>query len=267
MLAIANAKINLGLYVTEKRTDGYHNLETVFYPIKLSDVVEITDAAELSCEVNGIDIPGDNTDNICMKAYQLLQKDYNLPPQKISILKNIPVGAGLGGGSSDAAFLIKLLNSKFELKLTQMMMQNYARQLGADCPFFIENKPVFAFGIGDEFESLEIDLSTYFMVLVKPSVHVSTADAYSGIVPSSANIVLKDLIHLPVEDWKGQLKNDFESSVFGKYPEIEAIKGLLYQAGAIFALMSGSGSSVFAIFKQKISLPNLEVNNKVFYNV
>ena len=267
MLAFANAKINLGLNITEKRPDGYHNLETAFYPLKIYDVIEITDAAETSCIVKGIDVPGHVADNICIKAFELLNQDFDLSPQQICLLKNIPVGAGLGGGSSDAAFLIKLLNDKFKLGLTIPAMQDYARQLGADCAFFIDNKPALAFGKGDEFEPLTLDLSQYFKVLVKPPVHVSTAGAYSGVKPSRPSSSLKDSLHLPIAQWRGQVKNDFEASVFLKYPEVEKIKEELYGAGALFALMSGSGSSVYAVFEGPVKLPLMERENRVFYNV
>lgn len=267
MLAFANAKINLGLHITEKRTDGYHNLETVFYPIKLYDVVEISDAGETNCAIAGIQVPGDPEDNICLRAYHLLGKDFDLPPQQITLLKNIPVGAGLGGGSADAAFAIKLLNDKFKLGLGSAAMEDYARQLGADCAFFIKNKPVYAFGKGDEFSDLQLDLSAYCLVLVKPDVHVSTAEAYAGVSPSGSGRSLKDLIHLPLETWRTHLHNDFEPSVFSKYPEIEGLKQYLYDSGAIYAAMSGSGSSVFGIFGFKVSLSELEKENKVFYNV
>lgn len=267
MLAFANAKINLGLNITEKRADGYHNIETVFYPVRLNDVVEITNADETVCLVKGIDVPGKASDNICLKAFQVLQKDFGLPPQRITLLKNIPVGAGLGGGSSDAAHLVRLLNDKFQLGLSVAAMQDYVRPLGADCAFFIENKPAYAFGRGDEFSSIAIDLSKYYLVLVKPPVHVATADAYAGIKPVVPGRSVKDLIHLPVKEWKAGLKNDFEASVFLKYPEIEQVKSKLYQMGAVFSLMSGSGSSVFAIFDQPVRLPELEGSNRVFYNV
>ncbi|RZJ74911.1 MAG: 4-(cytidine 5'-diphospho)-2-C-methyl-D-erythritol kinase, partial [Flavobacterium sp.] len=181
MLTFANAKINLGLFLTEKRADGYHNLQTVFYPIKIHDVVELIDADETSMLIKGIDIPGDATDNICLKVFKTLQKDFSLPHQQIILLKNIPVGAGLGGGSSDAAFLVKLVNQKFNLGLSDEQMEAYVRPLGADCAFFIKNKPTYAFAKGDEFEELAIDLSTYYLVLVKPPVHVSTAQAYSKV--------------------------------------------------------------------------------------
>lgn len=267
MLAFANAKINLGLNVTDKRPDGYHNLETVFYPVNLYDVVEITPADFTSCDIRGINIPGDTADNICLKAYHLLAKDYQLPPVKITLLKNIPVGAGLGGGSADAAFLIKLLNDNFELGLTAESMEDYARVLGADCAFFIQNKPVYAFGRGDQFSPVTVDLSGYFKVLVKPPVHVSTADAYGGLTPAFPDTSLKELINLPVTAWNGKLKNDFEERIFVKYPEISQIKEQLYLAGATFALMSGSGSSVFALFDTKVALPQLEKENNVYYNI
>ncbi len=267
MLAFANAKINLGLNLTEKRNDGYHNLETIFYPIKLKDVVEIIDADETSCTIEGIAIPGNGDDNICLKAFKILQTDFNLPNQQIILLKNIPVGAGLGGGSADAAFLIKLINDKFNLGLSVFQMQNYARILGADCAFFIENKSTFAFGKGDEFEAITVDLSNYFLVLVKPPIHVSTADAYSNVHVKYPNRSLKEVIHLPLEDWKANMVNDFEACVFEKHPEIDEIKKQLYTSGAKFALMSGSGSSVFAIFEKEVELPDLEKGNLVFYNI
>lgn len=267
MLTFANAKINLGLNLVEKRPDGYHNLETIFYPIHLNDVVELVDANGTSCIIKGIEIPGENKDNICLKAFQQLQSDFKLPHQQIVLLKNIPVGAGLGGGSADAAFLIKLVNEKFNLGLTVAQMQDYARGLGADCAFFIENKPVYAFAKGDEFERIEIDLSNYFIVLVKPPVHVSTALAYADVKVNEPSVSLKKLIHLPIERWKSEIFNDFEATVFAKFPQIDEIKTKLYAAGATFALMSGSGSSVFAIFKQPVKLSELERENLVFYGV
>ncbi len=267
MLTFANAKINLGLLLTEKRTDGYHNLQTVFYPIKIQDVVELVDADETSMVIKGIDIPGDAADNICFKAFKTLQKDFDLPHQQIILLKNIPVGAGLGGGSADAAFLVKLVNQKFRLGLTDEQMEGYVRPLGADCAFFIKNKPTYAFAKGDEFEELSVDLSMYYLVLVKPPVHVSTAEAYSKVNVKQPSNSLKDLIHLPLQDWQAHILNNFEPSVFAKYPQIDEIKTKLYQAGAKFALMSGSGSSVFAIFEKEVQLSELEKENLVFYDI
>jgi len=265
MLAFANAKINLGLQVTEKRADGYHNLETVFYPVKINDVIEISDADVTSFISFGKEIPGTSADNLCLKAYHALKKDFDLPAQKISLLKNIPIGAGLGGGSSDAAALVKLLNAKFALGLSAGQMENYVRPLGADCAFFIENKPVYAEGKGDEFTPLDLDLSSYEIVLVKPDVHVSTAAAYAGIIPRVPVSSVKDLIHLPMKDWNSFIFNDFEKTVFKSYPQVEAIKEELYHSGAIFALMSGSGSSVFGIFEEQVGLERLEQEYEVFY--
>ncbi len=267
MLAFANAKINLGLLLTEKRKDGYHNLQSVFYPVKILDVVELIDASTTSCQVKGIEIPGDSTDNICLKAFELMQRDFDLPDQQITLLKNIPIGAGLGGGSADAAFLIKLINDKFNLGLTLVQMQDYARKLGADCAFFIENKTVYAFGIGDEFEPVDIDLKDFFLVLVKPPVHVSTAEAYRNVKVQQPIVSLKERIDLPITAWKKNVFNDFEESVFAVYPQIDEIKTKLYAAGATFALMSGSGSSVYAIFEKPVFLPDLEKDNLVFYNI
>jgi 4-diphosphocytidyl-2-C-methyl-D-erythritol kinase len=267
MLAFANAKINIGLNVTEKLPSGYHNIQTVFYPIKIHDVVEITDAALTSCQVAGINIEGNPEDNLCYKAFRLLQKDYNFPAQQITLLKQIPVGAGLGGGSSDAANLIKLIDQKFNLGLSIVEMEQYASMLGADCAFFIQNKPVYAYGKGDLFKPVTLDLSAYNIVLVKPPIHVSTGEAYAGMIPLANDENLTDQVFLPLESWKHHIKNDFERMVFEKYPAIADVKNSLYQAGAIYASMSGSGSSVYAIFDKTITLPELEQKNKVYYNL
>jgi len=267
MLAFANAKINIGLNVTEKLPDGYHNIQTVFYPIQLHDVVELTDATTTTCVVSGIDNLGDSEDNICYKAFRLLQRDYNFPEQQITLLKQIPVGAGLGGGSSDAAQLIKIINKKFNLGLSVTEMEQYASALGADCAFFIENKPVYAVGKGDQFTPVGLDLSAYNIVLVKPDIHVSTAEAYAGMQPLPHEEHLPELVQQPVETWKGQVKNDFERMVFEKYPAIADVKQKLYAAGALYASMSGSGSSVYGIFNGPVALPELEQHNKVYYNL
>eukprot|EP00388_Colpodella_angusta_P003805 GDKJ01013148.1.p1 GENE.GDKJ01013148.1~~GDKJ01013148.1.p1 ORF type:complete len:268 (-),score=7.37 GDKJ01013148.1:118-921(-) len=261
MLTFANAKINIGLNLVAKRSDGYHDLETIFYPIKLQDVVELIDAPSTSMLIKGIDIPGNADDNICLKAFQSLQRDFNLPHQQIILLKNIPVGAGLGGGSADAAFLVKLINEKFNLGLSITQMQDYVRPLGADCAFFIENKPAYAFGKGDEFEAVDLALSAYQLLLVKPPIHVSTADAYRDVKVKPSAQHLKELIKLPINQWKAHIFNDFEPSVFAKYPEIDQIKTKLYAAGATFALMSGSGSSVFAIFEKEVDVTALEMSD------
>ena len=265
MITFPNAKINIGLNITERRPDGYHNLETVFYPIKINDALEIVESDKLSFQSSGIEIPGRVEDNLCVQGYHLLKKDYNIPPVTIHLHKHIPIGAGLGGGSADAAFFIKLVNEKFELGMSVAQMQNYARVLGADCAFFIENKPVFAFEKGDEFESIRLDLSAYKIVLVMPPVQVSTAEAYRGVKPAPVKESLIELINLPINQWKKYIKNDFEESIFKNHVEIRGVKAALYEAGALYASMSGSGSSVFGIFETQPDLGFLEPVNTVFY--
>jgi 4-diphosphocytidyl-2-C-methyl-D-erythritol kinase len=267
MVIFPNAKINIGLNVTERRADGYHNLETVFYPVKINDVLEIIPANELSFESSGLDIPGRLEDNLCIKAYHLLKKDHDIPPVAIHLHKHIPIGAGLGGGSSDAAYFIRLMDQAFELKLRVERMQDYARALGADCAFFIENKPVFAFEKGDEFEPVKLDLSKYSIALVMPPTQVSTAEAYRSVTPAEVKTSLIELIDLPVAEWKKYIKNDFEESVFRNHVVIRGAKAALYESGALFASMSGSGASVFGIFDKTPDLSHLEEDNQVFYDV
>ncbi|HNX88176.1 MAG TPA: 4-(cytidine 5'-diphospho)-2-C-methyl-D-erythritol kinase [Paludibacteraceae bacterium] len=251
MLVYPNAKINLGLNVVEKRPDGYHNIETIFYPIGLHDVlsVETSDTcSDYSFSVSGINIGGDAEDNLIVKSYRLLRSKYQFPPVDISLLKQIPFGAGLGGGSSDAAFMLKALNEEFKLKITPKHLEQLASKLGSDCPFFIRNKPVYATGTGNIFAPADVSLKGYILLLVKPDIHVSTAEAYAGITPQPSASPLTELIRKPIADWKHDIKNDFEKSVFEKFPAIAAIKSELYQMGAIYASMSGSGSSVYGIF-------------------
>jgi len=268
MIVFPNAKINIGLNITARRPDGYHDLETVFYPVKIKDALEVIEAAELSFESSGLEIPGDDNDNLCIKGYHLLKRDFEkLPPVKIHLHKNIPIGAGLGGGSADAAFFIKLMNEKFALGLSVDEMMDYARVLGADCAFFIENKPVFAFEKGDEFEPIKLDLSAYEIVLVMPDAHVSTADAYRGVKPAPVKESLYELIKTPIDDWKRHIKNDFEGHIFRDNPVIRGVKAELYEHGALYASMSGSGASVFGIFETTPDLKNLEQTCQVFYNV
>ena len=257
MITYPNAKINLGLNIVEKRPDGYHNLETIFYPINLQDALEVTELeneeGEYKLKVSGVPIEGDAENHLVVKAYRLLKKDFpDMSPINIHMFKHIPTGAGLGGGSADAAFMIKLLNEKFNLKLSIEKMEEYAAILGADCAFFIQNKPVFASGIGNIFENITLSLKGYYIVLVKPDIFVSTKDAFSHITPMHPNQSLKEIIRMPVETWRATMKNDFEESVFQKYPEIAAIKDKLYDMGAIYASMSGSGSSVFGIFQEQV---------------
>jgi 4-diphosphocytidyl-2-C-methyl-D-erythritol kinase len=267
MILFPNAKINIGLNIIGRRPDGYHDLETVFYPVKINDVLEVIEAPKLSFESSGLDIPGNLDDNLCIKGYHLLKKDFDLPPVKIHLHKNIPIGAGLGGGSSDAAFFIRLMNEKFGLGLSSEKMMDYAKLLGADCAFFIDNKPVFAFEKGDEFEPIKLDLSAYKIVLVMPDAHVSTAEAYRGVKPAPVRESLYELIKTPIANWKRHIKNDFEGHIFRDHPVIRGVKAELYEHGALYASMSGSGASVFGIFETTPNLQDMEENNQVFYNV
>jgi 4-diphosphocytidyl-2-C-methyl-D-erythritol kinase len=267
MIVFPNAKLNIGINITSRRTDGYHNIETIFYPVRIFDALEALPANKLTFESSGIEIPGRMEDNLCIKGYQLISKDHKLPPLSIHLHKNIPIGAGLGGGSADAGFFIKLLNDQFNLKMTTDQMMDYARVLGADCAFFIENKPLFAFEKGDQFETIKLDLSRYHLVLVMPPAHVSTSEAYRGVKPAETKHSLYDLISEPIQEWKHLIKNDFEESVFKNHAIIRGVKAALYEAGAIYASMSGSGASVFGIFNEKPDLSALEGANQVFYNI
>ena len=256
MITFPNAKINLGLRITERRPDGYHNLETIFYPIHLEDALEVVplkdNKQEYDLKITGTPIDGTPEDNLVVRAYRLLKQDFDLPPIHIYLYKHIPLGAGLGGGSSDAAFMIKLLNEKFALGMTTGQMEAYASRLGADCAFFIQDRPVLATGIGNEFTPIDLSLKGMYIVLVKPSVSVSTREAYAGVTPQRPDVPLTTLIRRPIEEWRDCIANDFEPSVFRAYPEIAAIKDKLYDMGAVYASMSGSGSTVYGIFRESV---------------
>lgn len=265
---LANAKINIGLNVVEKRSDGYHNLETVFYPLPVYDELTVEEDPGLQddyqLEVEGLQVTTSAEDNLIIKAFRLLQKEFNLGKTSIRLQKNIPFGAGLGGGSSDAAFMLKALNELYGLSLSTGQLENYAVKLGADCPFFIRNEPVFATGIGNVFQPVSLSLRGFQFVLIKPDIHVSTPEAYAGVCPGRSVNSLQESILLPVETWRECIVNDFELSVFKKYPYIGEIKEYLYQSGAVYATMSGSGSSVIGIFAQSQELPVLS-ENLVFF--
>ena len=257
MITFPNAKINLGLNVIEKRKDGYHNLETIFYPINLQDALEVTVAKEEERPYiftnSGNVIDGNIEDNLIIKAYNIVKEHYPyIPPLRITIFKHIPSGAGLGGGSSDAAFMIKLLNKKFSLNMSDEEMENHVSRLGADCAFFIKNKPVFATGIGNIFEEIDFSLKGYYMLLIKPETFVSTKEAYANIRPRKRDVSLKELIKEPIENWRNCIENDFENGVFINHPEILDIKNKLYDIGAKYSSMSGSGSAVYGIFDKQI---------------
>lgn len=268
MIAFPNVKINLGLSITEKRPDGYHNLETVFYPVALEDALEINpcnDAAtKFTLHQHGMEIAGNPEDNLVVKAYLLLDREFDLPPVEIHLFKHIPSGAGLGGGSSDAAFMLKLLNDQFNLHLTDHQLEAYAATLGADCAFFIKNQPTFAEGIGNIFSPVQLSLKGYQIMIIKPDVFVSTREAFSNIRPRRPEHSVKEVIKRPVSEWRETLINDFEASVFPLHPVIGEIKEELYRQGAVYASMSGSGSSVFGLFAPDATLPEIDWGTNAF---
>lgn len=252
------AKINLGLNIVEKRPDGYHNLQTVFYPVPIRDLLEISpvdagdeDADDCDLTVTNIHIEGDVRQNLVVKAYRLLKEDYpTLPPLRAHLCKNIPTQAGMGGGSSDCAYMIRLLNQSFDLQLTTEQMIQYAARLGADCPFFILSEPCYAEGIGERLTPISLDLSNWHIVVVRPDIPVPTREAFSLIQPKYPTKNCREVVAQPVETWRGLLTNDFEESVFALHPEIKAVRDKLYEIGATYAAMSGSGSALFGLFKE-----------------
>lgn len=288
MLVFPNCKINLGLHILNKREDGFHNLETVFYPVKLKDVLEIvraddgrqtTDDHSATAHISlltdyhsqneftssGLEIAGDSNNNLCIKAYNLLKKDFpTLPPIQMHLHKAIPMGAGLGGGSSDGAFTLKLLNDKFDLRLNTERLMSYALQLGSDCPFFILNTPCYATGRGEVLETVALDLSSYQFVIVNPGIHVNTGWAFEQLKLNEApKKNLSTIIYQPISSWKDELKNDFEQVVNKAHPEIAIIKQQLYDAGAVYASMTGSGSTVYGIFEKTMKV-DLDFREKYF---
>jgi len=250
MIGFPNAKINIGLNITEKRSDGFHNLETVFSPVGWCDALEFVISDEVQFSTSGLPISGDPESNLVTRAYRLLQKDFSLPLLKIHLHKEIPFGAGLGGGSSDGAFMLSMLNQHFELNISGEKLEIYASKLGSDCPFFIRNKPVFASGRGELMEPVQINLNGWYLLLVKPPVEVSTAKAFQLVIPQKPAISIKSLIKLPVQEWKDKVVNQFELSVFPQFPEVAKVKQQLYDLGASYASMSGSGSCVFGLFRE-----------------
>lgn len=269
MLTFPNAKINLGLNITEKRPDGYHNLETVFYPIPIEDALEITElqgapGEKFRLHQAGLEIAGEADNNLVVRAYKLLDEQFHLPPTDIHLFKHIPSGAGLGGGSADAAFMLKLLNEQFGLALTDDALEEYAARLGADCAFFIKNRPVYAEGIGNLFSPITLSLKGYRLWLVKPDIFVSTRDAFARIKPRRPQASLREIVKLPVEEWQARMVNDFEESVFPQFPAIGEIKEEMYRQGAVYASMSGSGSSVYGLFKADTEVPEVDFGEGTF---
>lgn len=261
MITFPIAKINLGLNIVRRRSDGYHDLETVFYPIPIKDVLEIhpmdngfPSDADCDLKVTNIDIDSDEQHNLVVRAYRMLSEIYPLPRLHVHLYKGIPTQAGMGGGSSDCAYMIRLLNETFNLQMSQDEMIGYAARLGADCPFFIISKPTYAEGIGEQLQPIELDLNGWYIAIVKPDIPVSTKEAFSLITPKETDICCRNIVRQPVDTWRYSLTNDFERSVFTLHPEIGQIKQQLYDMGAVYAAMSGSGSSVYGLFKHPVEL-------------
>lgn len=255
MISFPNAKINLGLDIIEKRGDGYHNISSCFYPVPLNDVLEINLSDKFDFKTSGIHIPGDKYDNLVVKAYKLLKKDFNLPSVSIHLHKNIPLEAGLGGGSSDGAFALKMLNEFFDLFLDLSVLEDYAGLLGSDCPYFIYNEPMVVEGRGEQLNKLKVDLTGYFICILKPDLSISTREAYRAVRPAQPKHEIQSQItSKPVDAWKSFLKNDFEEPITEKYPELKKIKSRLYEKGAVYASLTGSGSAMYGLFNNEPKL-------------
>jgi 4-diphosphocytidyl-2-C-methyl-D-erythritol kinase len=259
MILFPNSKINLGLNIVSKRADGYHNLETCFFPIfDLYDTLEVVESNKISLQIFGIEVNGKIENNLIIKALRLLKKDFQIPNIVCFLKKTIPTGAGLGGGSANAAFMLKLLNEKFSLNISDKKLENYASKLGADCAFFVRNKPSFAQGTGNILSDIALSLQAKYIVLAKPNIHVSTTEAYSKIIPHNWQIPLEKVLKLPVENWKNYLFNDFEKNIFAQHQQLAEIKQKMYDFGADYASMSGSGATIFGIFNKK---PDIKFEN------
>jgi 4-diphosphocytidyl-2-C-methyl-D-erythritol kinase len=268
MVAFPPCKINLGLHVVRKRPDGFHDLETCFFPVPFTDVLEIIRAEELVFTTSGLDIPGSAADNLCLKAFRMLRDDGLISANvRIHLHKIVPTGAGLGGGSSDAAHTLRMLNTIFDLKLGTSALESYAARLGSDCAFFIHDTPMMGTGRGEILEPIELSLSGMFLVLLNPGIHVSTADAFGGIKPEASRTSLASIIKSPIGEWRDVLRNDFEVTVFERYPAIGALKDRLYAAGATYAAMTGSGSTVFGIFQEPVDIPSVDSKTLIWQGV
>ncbi len=272
MVIFPNCKINLGLHILSKRDDHYHNIETIFLPLSLTDILEIIEPVPgnsvSSFSMSGIPVDMEAHDNLCSKAWHLLKKDFPLLPSvKVHLYKNIPVGAGLGGGSADGAYMLLLLNTKYNLEISSEKLAEYALALGSDCPFFIKNKPSLASSRGEKLNDISLDLSAYHFVLVYPGVPVSTSWAFSQVTPCEKKKSLRDIIQMPVASWKENLVNDFETPVFKKYLQVKETREYLYEQGAVYASMSGSGSCVYGMFENKPPQFSFPSNYLVFNDV
>jgi 4-diphosphocytidyl-2-C-methyl-D-erythritol kinase len=249
MILYPNAKINLGLNILSKRDDGFHNLISVFYPLhNYFDILEIVPATKFLFTTSGLNIPGKT--NLCEKAYALMNSKYNINPIHIHLHKNIPIGSGLGGGSSDASYVLKGINQLFNLNIDNCTLQKISLEIGADCPFFIQNKVKLVSGIGDVMNDIDLDISEYEIRVINTGIHISTKEAFSEIVCDNTNNSLQNLAFLPIEKWKYSITNDFEKNIFNKYPKIKESKQKLYDSGAIYSSMTGTGSAVYGLFKK-----------------
>ncbi len=268
MIVYPNAKINIGLRILNKRSDGFHNIESIFYPVKWFDALELLPAHgkenQISMTTTGIEIPGNMDENLCIKAYHLINSNYALPALKVHLHKQIPIGAGLGGGSADAAFFIKALNEVTDINLSFGEMHHYAKQLGSDCSFFINNRPALALQKGEELEPVSLRLAGCYICIVYPGIHISTKEAYAKIIPAEQKYPLEELASNPIEQWKDTISNDFEKALLPAYPVIVELKEKLYANGAVYAAMSGSGSAVYGIFKEKAFLKDIFRDHIVF---
>jgi 4-diphosphocytidyl-2-C-methyl-D-erythritol kinase len=264
MILYPPAKINLGLNILRKREDGYHDIDTCMVEIPFTDILEVTKSDSFEFLQTGIKISGAGGTNLCEQAYQLLQNEFEIGPVRIHLRKQIPVGAGLGGGSADATYTLLALNQLFQLQLSIDKLKQLASELGSDCPFFVEGLPQIAQGRGEILSTVELDLFNVFLVLLNPGIHVGTKEAYDGVTVSVDVISIEEIVQKPIEQWKELLKNDFETSVFQRHPEIEKLKEALYQSGAIYAAMSGSGSSVFGLFTNEDAAMNFNSNHLIY---
>lgn len=257
MVVFPNAKINIGLNILRKRDDGFHDIETVFYPVPLKDALEIVENESSGGDVfeqTGVKVDSPAGNNLCEKAVKLIRENYEIPKVKMHLHKAIPFGAGLGGGSSDASFTLNLINELFKIGLNKEQLKNLASQIGSDCAFFIENTPMIAEGRGEVLKKIDFSLQGYFLVLVHPAIHVSTPQAYSMIKPTVPEFPLQKLIKQPLENWKYSIRNDFEEPIFKLHPKLNEIKTSLYNEGAVFAAMTGSGSALYGIFNKEVDL-------------
>ncbi|MFT4202744.1 MAG: 4-(cytidine 5'-diphospho)-2-C-methyl-D-erythritol kinase [Chitinophagaceae bacterium] len=264
MVVFPNCKINLGLHIRRKRADGYHDLETIFYPVPQKDILEITAAptGQFHFRQEGLVIDGTSESNLCVKAYRLLKQDFpDLPAIEMFLYKTIPTGAGLGGGSADGAFALRLLNDRFKLGISKEQLVQYALQLGSDCPFFVWNTPVLAESRGEKMRTIELSLSGLCLVVVNPGIHVSTGNAFQSLTLQDVDSHFEQIANEPIENWKNILYNDFEPVIFPRFPAIEKLKTQLYENGALYASMSGSGSSCFGIFRD---VPELDLPTEYF---